>query len=295
MMRTAGLSKNLKEALQRLATPREIKTMSEQLADRLELEQAQVENPVEFELSPETEIDWSEGVEHLRAKTPEDLYKMLGLEKHTIPFFREEIETEPAGEEGELESTATATEGLELRWHQLVGLTKMVERAMKSEPVLLMDDVGLGKTIQVLALFAMLAYYRSIYAATGKYPGIWGKRRLVYREIWANELTYATGSQEGGWTTYEGRPSVLPDYPFMFVVPPTLVDQVVVECVRFLKPGSFDVIKITGANVKHKDVWEEADKRSAMPPHMRLYVASTTVSTNLYELRTKGTVTKCTL
>ena len=50
----------------------------------------------------------------------------------------------------------------------------MVESALTSSPILLMDDVGIGKTLQVIALFATLAYYCSYHAQTNKYPGIWG-------------------------------------------------------------------------------------------------------------------------
>lgn len=45
------------------------------------------------------------------------------------------------------------------------------------EPVLLMDDVGLGKTVQVIALFSMLAYYRTYFKLNGRYPGLWGESR----------------------------------------------------------------------------------------------------------------------
>jgi SNF2 family DNA or RNA helicase len=177
-MRSTGLSRNLREALLRLASHKEITLMEEQLAERLEHEQAEAETeePVEFDILPAVDVDWSEGVEELRPKTPEELYRMLGLERHSIPFFREKIsKLDLSGEHRETES-ATATEGFALRWHQLVGLVKMTERALTSQPVLLMDDVGLGKTVQVLALFATLAYYREVYRKSEKYPGIWGKR-----------------------------------------------------------------------------------------------------------------------
>ena len=53
--------------------------------------------------------------------------------------------------------------------------------------------------------------------------------------------------------------SVIPDHPFMFVVPPTLVDQVAFECNRFLESGSFDIITYTAGYKVHKDVWEVLD------------------------------------
>src|SRR6266571_1356554 len=51
--------------------------------------------------------------------------------------------------------------------------------------------------------------------------------------------------QRGEWKDYSGRQTVLPEYPFLIVVPPTLVEQVTVECTRFLQAGSLDVVKIT--------------------------------------------------
>jgi SNF2 family DNA or RNA helicase len=151
--------------------------MAEQLAERLELETAPLEQNIEFDLNPQPAEEWSEGVEHLREKTPEDLYSFLGLDKHTIPFFRENIavERDVSHKLGDLETSATTTEGFSLRWHQLVGTVRMLERAKTSEPVLLMDDVGLGKTVQVLASFAMLAFYRIYYQKNKTYPGLWGK------------------------------------------------------------------------------------------------------------------------
>ncbi|KAH9046210.1 P-loop containing nucleoside triphosphate hydrolase protein [Lactarius hengduanensis] len=249
-----GLSKNLKDALQRIATGKEAAVMSEQLAERLEAENLQLWKPVEFDFEPEGAVEWSEGVENLQNKTPEELYELLGLGEESVPFFREKITVDATADESD--GGTTTNKRFSLRWHQLVGVVKMLERAMASQPVLLMDDVGLGKTVQVLAFFAMLAYYREAYAETGKYPGIWG--------------------QQDGWRDYRGRQSVLPEYPFLIVVPPTLVEQVTLECTRFLKPGSLDVIRVTGSLDQHKDLWTEADKRAKVAPHMRLYVASTT-------------------
>ena len=95
-----------------------------------------------------------------------------------------EVSGEPEG----LEGSAMASEDFTLRWHQLVGVVKMLECAMCSQPVLLMDDVGLGKTVQVLAFFAMLAYYRQRYKDKNSYPegGMWGKPRVFDRDFRPN-------------------------------------------------------------------------------------------------------------
>ncbi|KAF8265968.1 hypothetical protein EI94DRAFT_1474545, partial [Lactarius quietus] len=101
------------------------------------------------------------------------------------------------------------------RWHQLVGVTRMVQCTQTSKPVLLMDDVRLGKTLQVITFFAIISYYRKFYEVKQKYPGMWG-----------------------GW-----EKGALPNYPFLIVVPPTLVVQVMQECKHFLKKGFMDVIE----------------------------------------------------
>jgi SNF2 family DNA or RNA helicase len=175
----SGLSKNLRDALGRMASKKEAEMMSLELAERLELEQAEMVDRMEIDWDPEPNEEWSEGVEHLQEKTPAELYKMLGLERHAIPFFRsgQVTERDASQELGEQETSATTTEGHSLQWHQLVGVVKMLDRAKKSEPVLLMDDVGLGKTVQVIALFSMLAYYRTYFKLNGRYPGLWGESR----------------------------------------------------------------------------------------------------------------------
>ena len=85
---------------------------------------------------------------------------MLGLEKHTIPFFKvEAVKQDISSDLGELETSTTTTEGTTLQWYQLVRTVRALEQVATSEPVLLMDDVGLGKTVQVIVIFAMLAFY----------------------------------------------------------------------------------------------------------------------------------------
>lgn len=168
----SGLSKNLRDALGRLSTEKEATAMSEQLAGRLELESAHMEDTVEFSLDPPAEAEeWSEGVEDLKKATPETLYGLLGLDKPHIPGFNEYIVED-------LEAGGEAKE-FNMRWHQLVGTVKLLERALTSDPALLMDDVGLGKTTQVLAMFAMLEYYRKYHELHRRYPpGNWGERNI---------------------------------------------------------------------------------------------------------------------
>ena len=172
-----GLSKNLRNALGRMASKKEALQMSEQLWEHLELEKAPMEDRIEFDVDPAPQEEWSEGVEHLKHKNPAELYVLLGLEKHSILFFREDgaVKQDVSGDLGELESSTTMTEGTSLRWHQLVRTVRALERAATSDPVLLMDDVGLGKTLQVIAIFVMLAFYQEYYKKNKRYPGDWGE------------------------------------------------------------------------------------------------------------------------
>ncbi|KAH9011437.1 hypothetical protein EDB83DRAFT_2234089 [Lactarius deliciosus] len=242
----------------------DIASLQLQLAEQTDRQRVN-EDSIELDVEPQDVMEWAEGVEHLKTKTVDELYDMLGFEDRRIPFLVTEVDVESdiganprTDEEEEDVSAATevrATQLFSLRWHQLVGVTKMVERALTSGPIMLMDDFSLGKTLQVLTFFAVMAYYRQFYSETKRYPGIWGE-----------------------WTNFAGKKATLPECPFLFVVPPMLVDQVVSECNRFLDSGSFDVIAYIGGHETHNNLWAELEKRSSHSPYMRIYVASTTVS-----------------
>jgi SNF2 family DNA or RNA helicase len=108
------------------------------------------------------------------------LWTLLGIPDRRLPFFNTLQDPygnhDPWTEEGEgwFKSSGRG-EHLALRWHQLVGVTKMVQNVFSGKPILLMDEVGLGKTIQVTALIAILAFYREYYTANGCFPGKIGK------------------------------------------------------------------------------------------------------------------------
>lgn len=188
-----GLSKNLRDALQYLATKSEVTTLLVQLAERLELHKTDgPEEPLVLDLEPEPFMDWTEGVEGLQNLTEEDLYRMLGFDDKRIPFLVTEIERDTDigadldTDERKDRVTAHPSLGVDkqpfaLKWHQLVGVVKMVQCAMTSRAVLLMDDVGLGKTLQVIAFFAVIAYYRQYHSDKKAYPGFWGECLMALR------------------------------------------------------------------------------------------------------------------
>jgi SNF2 family DNA or RNA helicase len=126
------------------------------------------------------EIDWSEGVEEYQDTSSDELWAMLGRPEKSVPFFNLKQDTEsrrdPWTDEGvKWLQVPSNGEPLTLRWHQLVGVLKLVENAFLGRPVLLMDGVGLGKTIQVAAFIAFLTWYRDYFTAHGKFPGRFGQ------------------------------------------------------------------------------------------------------------------------
>jgi hypothetical protein len=79
------------------------------------------------------------------------------------------------------------------------------------------------------------------------------------------------------WTDFENKLDVLPNHPFLIVVPSSLVNQVSYECNRFLETGAFDVVTYIGGYKSHKDLWNELEKRAHTVPHMRIIISSITV------------------
>ena len=66
----------------------------------------------------------------------------------------------------------TVRKPLHLKWHQLVGVVKLIKCTLQSNAVLLMDEVGMGK--KVITYFAVLVYYYEFYDKRKRYPGMWG-------------------------------------------------------------------------------------------------------------------------
>lgn len=135
-------------------------------------------------------IEWREGTEKYRDWTPQQLFGAMGLPGGKIPYLQSFIDRE--GQETgwdmgfgvmptleQLAATHNTGDILNHRyvrftplWHQLVGVFVMLHNAFEGKPVLLMDGVGLGKTLQSLMVICMLRFYRQYYAERREYPGI---------------------------------------------------------------------------------------------------------------------------
>ena len=169
-----GLSKSLRDVLRYMANREDVTVLSTQLAELVHLHNNITDVPTVLNLDRQDLVDWAEGIEHLRTKTEDELYALLGFNDKKIPFLVTEIDVEP-----DLEALAcpdedacdippplatTATKRpFALKWHQLVGVVKMLECARTCLPTMLMDDVGLGKTLEVIAFFTVIAYYCAFY------------------------------------------------------------------------------------------------------------------------------------
>lgn len=124
--------------------------------------------------------DWTDGVEEYKFLTKDKLWEMLGLSGKSIPLLNDKQDLcgtyDPWVDTGrEWFSIPENGHPLVPKWHQLVGISKMLDNFFSSKPTLLMDDVGLGKTLQVVGFFAMLALYRDHHEKNGYFPGKFSK------------------------------------------------------------------------------------------------------------------------
>lgn len=176
-----ALPKALQQALLQLSTTSEIGGVQAALMAAIQQTTAEDEGEqINFEQpEPELEAEWAEGTDEFAKMSEADLWHYLGFSSQKIPFFNDRID--PSGKETPWTDEGAAFfakadngEILQPRWHQLVGICKMMQNAFAGKSVLLMDEVGLGKTLQAAAVTAILAFYREAKKETGKFPGHFG-------------------------------------------------------------------------------------------------------------------------
>ncbi|KAF9218117.1 hypothetical protein BS17DRAFT_823448 [Gyrodon lividus] len=163
---TKKLPKSVVDALSQLASANEIAGITIIIHASLENLNVDITERVIIEVDNNIDIsNWSEGVKDLNTLTTNKLWERLGLSQKQLPFFQEwsnpDLVVDAWSNEGQqsLKDANLGRQPLIPRWHQLVGIYRMLERVFEDKPLLLMDGVGLGTTLQAVGAIACMAYY----------------------------------------------------------------------------------------------------------------------------------------
>ena len=218
--------------------------------------------------------EWESGVEDYQGLNEEQICALLGIQgPGAIPFFNEWID--PNGGDPWLNKSLADSsvdnqqrQPLRAQWHQLVGILKMLKQAFEGKPTLLMDAVGLGKTLQVVGVIAMLAYYRITKSKTQDFPGCFGMSNCGM-----NAKYHMANFRAIAGKSYQGLENI-PDLPYLLVVPLPLRSQVEVELHRYLKHGTFDVFVYDGGARRNTTFWDEVYKMSRLSEGFRIVLTS---------------------
>lgn len=107
---------------------------------------------------------WSDGVEEYGKHTTEELARALGLPTPELPFCSPKQdpdgELDPWSDLGQAALNAASARPLAPKWHQWVGLLKITDNMFDGKSVLVMDEVGVGKSYQAVGAIAMHEYQR---------------------------------------------------------------------------------------------------------------------------------------
>ncbi|KAK7682072.1 hypothetical protein QCA50_014658 [Cerrena zonata] len=250
------LSSALRASLVWLSTQAQHDSISDEVCEQIHsLANDEFELPA-LDLASVSLNEWESGVEAWEKLQVSELYRYLGLdEEKPLPFFNKYIDLADSRDAWAHPALVEADEGnpnrilLRPHWHQLVGMCKMLDCLFDGKPVLLMDGVGLGKTLQVVGVIAILAYYRTVKKEKGVFPGAFAERLF----------------QEG---------DNIPELPSMIVVPPSLRQQVETELHRYLTRGVFDIMLYEGTVVSRSGYWEHTWDRSVLNECHRILLAT---------------------
>ncbi|EED77098.1 predicted protein, partial [Postia placenta Mad-698-R] len=150
---TKPLPKSIRTALLKLASQPQVESVRAQIMAIINEEQPEV-IALDFESLPEG--TWKEGTEEYATLTLDKAWEHLGLGSiKRIPGFAEKLDLndtyDPWSIEGLEVLRSEEAVPLELKWHQVIGVIKLVDNLLAGKPVLLMDEVGIGKTMQAVA------------------------------------------------------------------------------------------------------------------------------------------------
>lgn len=275
------LPKNLRAALEQLSSDEDVRSLQAYITELLETcsPDAEDEEAPSFDFDALPPIDWEEGVETWKKNTEADLWTFLGLSAaRKIPLFNEFADPDSNldpwdSRHAGLFKTGEGLIPLRPRWHQLVGVMKMLSDMFEGKTVLLMDEVGLGKTLQAVALICMVEFFRNYYKAHHTFPGEFGKHFDL--DVLDKPLMLAIRCPQAG-RQFQGSSGNIPQLPHILVVPPNLQAQMLSELHRYLVPHSFDILPYSSLweREPRAHFWNNIYKSCRHPAERRIVVAT---------------------
>ncbi|KAG8737462.1 hypothetical protein FRC10_008165, partial [Ceratobasidium sp. 414] len=194
--------------------------------------ESQVQGDAQLKEFALTDLGTDLGVQDLLDNSVEQVVCMMGLPAGSLGF--------PFAERGTLEDEGSQHAGpgkepICLDWHQWLGTACLVRawftRGLDEHPspIMLCDEVGLGKTIQMIASIGVLAHY------------IECQQRQMELPVLVSDLDRHY---------FAGQPSI-PSLPVLIMVPRALSTQWRDEMIRYTEHGAFQVL-IYSSNVQSR-------------------------------------------
>lgn len=187
------MPKAVKEALKQFATEARLKELEDIIETTLRplLRPEDVPEPQGDEPGPTGDDDtdallqeqlqaWEEGTEEYATWSREKLMEMLGLtglQTDTFPYFNRTCDRTSAkrsawdSEQWKQVLADAAEVALVPHWHQLVGVLKILVTHGTVNAMMVMDQVGIGKTMQAIGVLAMRWVLIKAQKEKAKLPG----------------------------------------------------------------------------------------------------------------------------
>lgn len=274
MKNSIGLPKPIRDALTHLASTDDVQALALEIHERLLQVLREPADMPEIDFNPEPVVEWEEGVEEYASTSIDDLWGLLGLHStKQLPDFNPKIDIDMHNywtDHDYMAANLDKLRPLSPRWHQLVGILKIVNQGFKGEPLMLMDQVGVGKTLQLIGAIVVLNFFRDFHKKNGKFPGSFGMWPIFRLEYYITNII----SEGMKWQGMDGN---LPDRPILLTVPKSLELQFTNELRRYLRPKSYDILPYTGTWEKRKEWWTQVWSTSKHDESRRIVVAATTV------------------
>ncbi|KAL7283873.1 hypothetical protein ACG7TL_001143 [Trametes sanguinea] len=229
------LPKALRQALENMPSAHDAELMLARIVEVIGAAEAEGD----LELQAPEPFSWAEGVEAYKMLAIADISAAFGLPSEHFPFFNKKTDNngneDPWTEAGREALRSPNAADLKPFWHQWVGVLKIVDNMMSGKNLMLMDQVGVGKTMQAVGTLAMYEWLRVNKEKRGHYPTRFEQA--------------AKGSVK------------LPPRMHIVVCTPNLVQQWTSEIHRYLEYGVFTVLPYLGTcSPDHrKAFWQAVD------------------------------------